>query len=169
MGISQQLYIERALSIHFQGEGKKRKKRKIPKPQTQASAIYSVRHIHTPEHKSWKEMKPPWSRSISRMRCPCVLQQVRKMAVHRVQKGLAGFLALDPDDLKEPVQFVLSLGDLFNHPQLLGIQDVQHVIKDGLQVTGVQADLPQHCVFLFCRGRGGGREIRERRMTGRQQ
>lgn len=88
------------------------------------------------------------------------------MAVHRVQEGLAGFLALDPDDLEEPVQFVLSLGDIFNHPQLLGIQDVEHVVKDGLQVTGVQADLPQHCVFLFCRGRGGGRERRMRGVGG---
>lgn len=149
----------------FKERKKKGKKRKIPKPQTQAPAIYPVRHIHPPTHQTTtvrKEMKPPWSRSIPRMRCPRVLQQVRKMAVHRVQEGLAGFLALDPDDLEEPVQFVLGLGDLFNRPQLLGIQDVQHVIKDGLQVTGVQADLPQHCVFLFCRGRGGGRERRMR-------
>ena len=76
------------------------------------------------------------------------------MTVHRVQEGLAGFLALDPNDLEEAVQFVLSLGNLFNHPQLLGVQDMQHVIKDGLQVTGVQADLPQHCVLLFFGNKG---------------
>lgn len=80
------------------------------------------------------------------------------MAVHRVQEGLAGFLALDPNDLEETVQFVLSLGNLFDYPQLFRIQDVQHVVKDGLQVTGVQADLPQHCVLLFCREQGKEKE-----------
>lgn len=59
VGIFQQLYIEKALSICFQE--KERKKRKISKPQTQAPAIYSVRHIHTPTHQNTKvrkEMKP---------------------------------------------------------------------------------------------------------------
>lgn len=72
------------------------------------------------------------------------------MAINRVQECLAGFLALDSNNLEQPVQFVLSLGNLFDHSQLLWIQNVQHVIKDGLQVTGIQADLPQHCVLLFC-------------------
>lgn len=73
------------------------------------------------------------------------------MAINRVQEGLAGFLALDSNDLKQPVQLVLGLRNLFNHPQLLGIQDVEHVIKNRLQVAGVQAHLSQHCVLLFCR------------------
>lgn len=139
----------------------RREKRGKKNPQTPNSStghtlLNTYIRAHTPEHKRQKqnETSPPEG-PFPECRAPVgVLQQVGKMAVHRVQEGLAGFLAFDPNDLKEPVQFVLSLGDLFNHPQLLGIQDVQHVIKDGLQVTGVQADLPQHRVLLFCGGQG---------------
>lgn len=85
------------------------------------------------------------------------------MAIHRVQEGLTGFLALDSDNFKQPVQLVLSLRNLFNHPQLLRIQNVEHVVKNRLQVTGVQAYLPQHCVLLFCGEEKGGKgtEIRD--------
>ena len=77
------------------------------------------------------------------------------MTINRVQEGLAGFLALDSNDLKEPIQLVLGLRSFFNHPQLLRVQDVEHVIKNRLQVAGVQAHLPQHCVLLFCREERG--------------
>lgn len=71
------------------------------------------------------------------------------MAVHRVQQLLAGLLTLHSRNLKESVQFVLSGWDLFDDMQLLWVQDVQHVIKDGLQVTWVQTHLPEHRVFLL--------------------
>ena len=73
------------------------------------------------------------------------------MTINRVQEGLAGFLALDSNDLKQPIQLVLGLRNFFDHPQLLGVQEVEHVIKNRLQVAGVQAHLSQHCVLLFCR------------------
>lgn len=78
------------------------------------------------------------------------LQQVREVAVDRVQKFLAGFLALDAGDLEEAIEFVLSLRNLFNNLQLFWTQDGQHVVKDGLKVTGVQAYLAQDGIFLFC-------------------
>lgn len=78
------------------------------------------------------------------------LQQVREVAVDRVQEFLACLLALDSGDLEEAVQFILCLWYLINDLQLLWTQDGQQVIKDGLQVTGVQADLAQNGVFLFC-------------------
>lgn len=89
-------------------------------------------------------------------------QQVREVAVHGVQESLAGLLALHPRDLEEPVQLVLGLRDGFNHVQLLGVQDVKHVVKYWLQVAGIQADLTQHGVFLFfgnkrsCSAESGG-------------
>lgn len=78
------------------------------------------------------------------------------MTINRVQESLAGFLALDSNDLKQPIQLVLSLWSFFNRPQLLGVQDVEHVIKNRLQVTGVQTHLSQDCVLLFCREERGG-------------
>lgn len=73
------------------------------------------------------------------------------MAVDRVQQRLAGFLALDSSDLKQLVQLVLSGRDLLDDMQLLWVQDVQHVVEDGLQVTRVQTHLPEHSVFLLWR------------------
>lgn len=55
VGIFQQLYIEKALYIHFQEE--KRKKERKKEPQTQAPAIYSVKHIHTRTHQNTKVRK----------------------------------------------------------------------------------------------------------------
>lgn len=74
------------------------------------------------------------------------------MAVDGVQESLACLLALDAGDLEETVQFILCLRNLINDLQLLWTQDGQQVIKDGLQVTGVQAYLAQNGVFLFCIG-----------------
>ena len=76
------------------------------------------------------------------------------MTINRVQEGLAGFLALDSNDLKQPIQLVLGLRNFFDHPQLLGVQEVEHVIKNRLQVAGVQAHLSQHCVLLFFGNKG---------------
>ncbi|MEQ2163645.1 hypothetical protein GOODEAATRI_032370 [Goodea atripinnis] len=56
---------------------------------------------------------------------------------YRVQQRLAGFLALDSSDLKKSVQLVLGCGDVLEDEQLLGVQDVQHVVEDRLQVTWV--------------------------------
>lgn len=81
------------------------------------------------------------------------------MAVDRVQQRLAGLLTLDSRDLKKLVQLVLSGRDFFNDMQLLRVQDVQHVIKDGLQVARVQTHLPEHRVFLLWReDREGGED-----------
>lgn len=74
------------------------------------------------------------------------------MAVDRVQQRLAGLLTLDPRDLKQPVQLVLGCRDLLYDMQLLWVQDVKHVVKNGLQVTRVQTHLPEHSVFLLWRG-----------------
>lgn len=74
------------------------------------------------------------------------------MAVDRVQKRLAGLLTLDPRYLKKPIQLVLGSRDLLDDVQLLWVQDVQHVVEDGLQVAWVQTHLPQHSVFLLWRG-----------------
>lgn len=60
------------------------------------------------------------------------LEQVWQVAVDRVQQGLTGLLALDPRDLEQAVQFVLRTGDLLEGVQLLRVQDVQHVVEDGL-------------------------------------
>lgn len=57
VGISQQLYIEKALSIHFQGEGKKERKEKSANPKLKHqpyTPLDTYIHVHTPEHKSWK-------------------------------------------------------------------------------------------------------------------
>lgn len=72
------------------------------------------------------------------------------MAVHGVKQRLAGLLALDSSNLKQTVQLVLSHRYLFNHMQLLWVKDVQHVVKDGLQVAWVESHLPQNRVLLFC-------------------
>lgn len=83
VGISQQLYIEKALPIRFQGENKKKeRKEKSPNPKLKHQPYTPLDTYIRAHTKVGKKMKPPWSRSISRMRCPCVLQQVRKMAVH---------------------------------------------------------------------------------------
>lgn len=74
------------------------------------------------------------------------------MAVNGVQQRLAGLLALHSGDLKQPVQLVLGGGDLLEDVQLLGVQDVQHVVEDRLKVARVQANLPENRVFLLCRG-----------------
>ncbi len=71
------------------------------------------------------------------------------MAVDGIQQCLAGLLTLDSRNLKQTVQFVLGSWDLLNDMKLLWVQDVQHVIEDGLQVTRVQSYLPEHSVFLF--------------------
>lgn len=71
------------------------------------------------------------------------------MAVDGVQQGLTGLLALHASDLKQAVQLVLRSWDLLDDVQLVGVQDVQHVIKDGLQVTGVETYLTEDSVFLF--------------------
>ena len=86
------------------------------------------------------------------------LKQVREVAVDRVQQGLAGLLALGAGDLEQAVQFVVGGGDLLDDLQLLGVQDVQHVVEHRLEVTGVQADLPQHGILPLCGGAEGGRE-----------
>lgn len=58
VGIFQQLYIEKALYIHFQEEKRKKERKKGKKePQTQAPAIYSVKHIHTRTHQNTKVRK----------------------------------------------------------------------------------------------------------------
>lgn len=51
------------------------------------------------------------------------LQQVREVAVDRVQEFLACLLALDSGDLEEAVQFILCLWYLINDLQLLWTQD----------------------------------------------
>lgn len=79
------------------------------------------------------------------------LKQVRQVAIDWIQECLACFLAFDASNFKKPVQFILRLWNLFNCMQLLWIQNVKHVIKDGLQITWVQANLAQHRVFLFCK------------------
>ncbi|TNN85000.1 hypothetical protein EYF80_004654 [Liparis tanakae] len=71
-------------------------------------------------------------------------QQVRQVAVDRVQQCLAGLLTLDPRNLKQLVQSVLGSRDLLDDVQLLRVQDVQHVVEDGLQVARVQTHLPEH-------------------------
>lgn len=73
------------------------------------------------------------------------------MSIDRVQESLAGLLALNAGDLEQPIQLVLGHGDLLNHVQLLRVEDVQHVVKDGLQVAWVQPHLPQHRVLLLWR------------------
>lgn len=83
------------------------------------------------------------------------LQEVRQVTVDRVQQRLAGLLTLDPCDLKQLIQLVLGRRDFLDDVQLLGVEDVQHVVKDGLQVTRVQTHLSKHSVFLLC---GGSRE-----------
>lgn len=80
------------------------------------------------------------------------------MAVDRVQQRLAGLLTLDSCDLKQLVQLVLGSRDLLDDVQLLWVQDVQHVIEDGLQVARVQAHLPEHSVFLLWRGNREGKQ-----------
>lgn len=64
------------------------------------------------------------------------------MAVDRVQQRLAGLLTLDSRNLKKAVQLVLGGRDLLDDVQLLRVQDVQHVVEDGLQVARVQTHLP---------------------------
>lgn len=82
------------------------------------------------------------------------------MAVHGIQQRLAGLLAFHSGDLKQLIQLVLSSWDFLNDVQLLGVQDVQHVIKNGLQVTWVQTHLPEDSVFLLCgRWWGGNKEL----------
>lgn len=80
------------------------------------------------------------------------------MAVDRVQQRLAGLLTLDSCDLKQLVQLVLGSRDLLDNVQLLWVQDVQHVVEDGLQITRVQAHLSEHSVFLLWRGNREGKQ-----------
>ena len=81
------------------------------------------------------------------------------MAVDRVQKRLAGLLTFDPRNLKQLVQLVLGGWDLLDDVQLFWVQDVQHVVEDGLQVAGVETQLPQNCVFLLWRRNGEGKQL----------
>lgn len=86
------------------------------------------------------------------------------MAVDRVQQCLAGLLTLDPRYLKQLVQSVLGGRDLLDDVQLLRVQDVQHVVEDGLQVARVQTHLPEHGVFLFWRENGEGERLFEMKL-----
>lgn len=81
------------------------------------------------------------------------------MAVDGVQQCLTGLLTFDPGDLKQLVQPILGSWDLLDDVQLLRVQDVQHVVKDGLQVTRVQTNLSEHGVFLLWRGNRQGAVI----------
>lgn len=74
------------------------------------------------------------------------------MTIDGIQQSLAGLLTLDSRDLKEPVKLVLGGRDLLYDMQLFWVEDVQHVVKDGLQVTRVQAHLSEHSVFLLWSG-----------------
>lgn len=81
------------------------------------------------------------------------LQQVRQVTVDGVQQRLTGLLALDSGDLEEPVQLVLGSGDLLDGVELVGVEDVQHVVEDGLKVARVQTHLSQHSVLFLCKQR----------------
>lgn len=77
------------------------------------------------------------------------LQQVWEVAVDGVQQRLTGLLTLHSGDLEQAVQLVLCSWDLLDDVQLLWVQDVQHVVKDGLQVARVETHLTEDSVFLL--------------------